>query len=394
MLKSLVVCIILLAACSPAAVQPENDSRSAPTALPPAWIESADVISLENVANIRYLGRLDSTGSPSTIFAHALSPDGTRLAGLDNEQLVTWDLVNGGVVYSTGRGDANQIFYSPDKTEIYTITPEGITSIYNADTGVPQNSLNLIDNFNGITVFDAENGWLAAGSLSGDVRVWDPLERQSLATIDAHQLQVTALAFSLDGERLATAGEEGTVKIWDWRNRQLIASLDDDRFAIALRFSPDSSQLAAGNRENTRLIHTADGSLARIIDTGPGGIDALTYSPDGQYLVSGGAVPDMSIWDPQTGNLIARLPGVGGDRVWAVFSPDSTLLATSLLGGRPALWNMTTISGQTVNRADLDTQGNLILNIDWTYDNRLLVLFGVTNGVYIWGIGPAATETS
>jgi WD40 repeat protein len=96
----------------------------------------------------------------------------------------------------------------------------------------------------------------------------------------------------------------------------------------------------------------------------------------------------MSLWDPQTGNLVARLPGVGGDRVWAVFSPDGTLLATSLLGGKPALWNITTISGQTVNRADLDTQGNLILNVDWTQDNRLLVLFGLTNGVYIWGIGP------
>lgn len=392
MLKFLYVCMILLAACSPSINQPANDSRSAPTSQPPAWIESADVISLENVADIRSLGRLDSTGPPSTIFAHALSPDGTRLAGLDNEQLIVWDLVKGSVVYGTGRGEANQIFYSPEKTELYTLTSDGIASILNADTGVAQNSLNLIDNFNGVTAFDMDNGWLAVGSLSGSVRVWDPLERRSLATIDAHQLQITALAFSSDGERLATASSEGTVKIWDWRNRQLIATLEDDRFAIVLRFSPDGSQLAAGNRENTRLINTADGRVDRSIDTGTGGVDALVYSPDGQYLVSGGSVQDMSLWDPQTGNLIARLPGVGGDRVWAVFSPDGTLLATSRLGGRPTLWNMTTISGQTVNRADLDTQGNLILNVDWTSDNRLLVLFGVTSGVYIWGIGPASNE--
>ncbi len=392
MLKSLIICMILLAACSPSIEPPENDSRSAPTSQPPAWVESADVISLENVANIRYLGRLDSTSTPSTIFAHALSPDGTRLAGLDNEQLVVWDLVKGSVVYATGRGKANQIFYSPEKTELYTITPTGIAAVYNADTGTPQTDLNLIDNFNSIITFDAENGWLAVGSLRGEVRVWDPLERQSLATIDAHQLQITALAFSSDGERLATAGEEGTVKIWDWRNRQLIATLEDDRFAIALRFSPDGSQLAAGNRENTRIIDTTDGSVERIIDTGNGGVDALVYSPDSKYLVSGGTAPDMSLWDPQTGALVARLPGVGGDRVWAVFSPDGTLLATSLLGGRPSLWNITTISGQTVNRADLDTQGNLILNVDWTPDNRLLVLFGLTNGIYIWGIGPTANE--
>lgn len=392
MLKCLVVCIILLSACSSDTTPPISDSRSAPTSQPPAWVESADVITLENVANIRYLGRLDSTGAPSTIFAHALAPDGTRLAGLDNEQLVVWDLVKGSAIYGTGRGDADQIFYSPEKTEIYTINPDGIVTIYNANTGVTQNNLNLINNFNGIVSFDAENGWLAAGSLSGDVRVWDPLERRSLVTINAHRLRIMALAFSPDGERLATTGEEGTVKIWDWRNRQLIASLEDDRSAIVLRFSPDGSQLAAGNRENTRLINTADGSVARIIDTRPGGVDVLVYSPDGKYLVSGGAVQDMSIWDPRTGNLVARLPGVGGDRAWAVFSPDGTLLATSVLGGRPALWNMTTINGQTVNRADVDTQGNQILDLDWTPDNRLLVLFGLTNGVYIWGIGPTANS--
>jgi len=394
MLKFLLICMVVLAACSPSAEQPVDGGRNAPTAQPPAWVESADVITLENIADIRYLGRLDSTSTPSTVFAHAIAPDGTRLAGLDNEQIIVWDLIKGSVVYSTGRGDANQIFYSPEKTEIYALGPNGIAIVYNADSGVTQTSLNLIDNFNEITAFDAESGWLAVGSLSGDVRVWDPLERQSLATIDAHQLQITALGFSSDGEMLATAGEEGMVKIWNWRSRELIATLEDDRPALKLRFSPDGSQLAAGNRENTRIVNTSDGSVARVVDSGTGGVDALTYSPNGKYLVSGGAVQDMSIWDPQTGSLVARLPGIGGDRVWAVFSPDGTILATSVLGGRPSLWNMTSISGQTVNRADIDTQGNQILNLDWTPDNRLLVLVGLTNAVYIWGIGPAANADS
>jgi WD40 repeat protein len=136
-----------------------------------------------------------------------------------------------------------------------------------------------------------------------------------------------------------------------------------------------------------RLWSLADGSLERIVDTGPGGVDALVYSPDGKYLLSGGAVADMSIWDPQTGNLVARLPGVGGDRVSAAFSPDGSLLVTSVLGKPASLWNMTTINSQTVSRADLDTQASLVFSVDWTPDNRLITLFGVTSAVYIWGIG-------
>lgn len=380
--------LFLLAACGGGNPTPDDtaNSRNAPTSEPPAWVESADVITLDNVPNLRYLGRLDSPSEPSTIFAHSLSPDGTRLAGLDNEQLVVWDLITGETVFATARSSATHVYFSPDKTEVYTLTPEGVITIYDANNGTTQNTFNAVDNYNETKAFYAEDGWLAFGSLRGQVKIWDPLERTALGTIDAHDLRITALAFSVDGRLLATAGEEGTVKVWDWEGRELLNTLPDNTTVTALRFAPDNSQLAVGTRQNMRLWSLADSALERVIDTGPGGVELMAYSPDGRFLVTGGTPQDMTVWDPQSGAVVARLPEIGRDRVSMAFSPDGRLLLTAVLGGQATLWNMTTLTNSTVNRADLSTEG-LVYNVDWTNDNRLLTIFGSTGGVYIWGIG-------
>lgn len=385
------LCFIFLIAASGCAANPAPpvDSRAAPTPPPPPWVDSSAAIALDNIAAIQYLGRLDADSIPSTIFAHALSPDGTRLAGLNNEQLIVWDLITGSIVFSTGRAGAVQVFFSPEKTEVYTLSIDGSGVIRDAETGAQNNSFSAIDDHNGVVAFDPENGWLAVGSLGGDVRIWDPVERRAVATLEAHRLQITALAFSADGERLATAGEEGSVKVWNWRTRELMTTFEDEAAALSLSFSPDGAQLAAGKGQDTRLWPLSEEQPELSLDTGAGGIEVLRYSPDSQYLLSGGAgVPDMSLWSAADGRLAAKLPGVGGDRVSAAFSPDGSLVVTSALSGSASLWNLSSIRGQSLERADLDTRGAAILAVDWSADNRLITLFGALTSVYLWGIGP------
>lgn len=386
MRRCLLLTLLLLAACAPPA---PADPRIVPTLPPPAWVESAAPITLDNVARLAYLGRLDSLDEPSTIFAHALSPDGTRLAGLDNSQLIVWDLLSGAALYGTARGAAVRVFYAPDKTEVYTLDTEGQVRALDVVRGLDQGGFAGHPAYNTVAAYYDRDGWLALGGLDGTVKVWDPLAREALVTLAAHRLQVRALAFSDDGRLLATAGEEGVVRVWDWEQRAEIAAFDDGQTAESLRFAPAANQLAVGLREVIRLHPLAPGGQALTLNAGLDGVAVLVYAPSGAQFVSGGEA-DFSVWNPQSGALMARLTGSGGQRAAAVFAPDSAMLLTSAMGGLTALWNMTTITAQTVNSAPINTGGASIFDVNWTGDQRLLTLFGARGSVQVWGIGPAA----
>lgn len=387
------ICLLigLLAACQGAVTPISENIRPGDVVSAPEWREGINPVTLENVDQLAYIGRLSPPGDPSTQFESAISPDGTRMTALNTNNLVAWDLVTGDVVFSTARSEASHVFYAPDKTEIYTLNSEGVLLIHDANTGALKDDLLAHPNFNNIVGFHADNGWMAVGGLDGSVKVWDPFERISRVTIDAHTLQVLGLAFSSDGSLLATAGQERVVTVWDWAARTALISVSDlkgDPVQVAI--SPDSTQLAVATLDEARLYSLPDGTLQHTLSIGRGGAtDIMRFSPDGRYLLNSGQAADMTLWDVQNGAPAAQLPGVGGLRTSAAFSPDGAMLLTNVFEGETALWKTADITDAQIGRAALAVGTDQIIHVDWTPDGRLLLLFDASGPVYVWGI-PAA----
>ena len=56
---------------------------------------------------------------------------------------------------------------------------------------------------------------LASASADNTVKVWDAATGQESLTLKGHTSEVNSVAFSLDGKRLASASTDKTVKVWD-----------------------------------------------------------------------------------------------------------------------------------------------------------------------------------
>ncbi|XWX03123.1 hypothetical protein VZO05_11480 [Aggregatilineales bacterium SYSU G02658] len=394
---------VLLAACSAPPQPDRNEPMPTPRALdtplptlPPPPFQAADTrITAQNAEQLRYLGRLSTDAArPSSIFAHTISLDGTRLAALNNDLLVVWNLTTGVVAFTKGRLGATRVFYSPDKVEIYTLGAEGLVRVHNADTASDLNQFQLGVAYSGASAFYEEEGWLAVGGLDGRLQVWDTPARQSLSRWDAIRAQITAVAFDTTGERLLSAADDGTVQVWDWRARRLIASYRTQfPNVVAVAFSPDGSQFSLVTPFYLETYSLRENRFLWTIEIGVSDTsDVFRYSPDGRFVLTGGnEETPITVLNAADGTVKAQLPQTTGTRTAARFSADGALLATTVLDGQVTLWNIAEATEDTIPSARLLVGSTRITGVEWSGDGFTLAFFDANGQVYLWGIRRANT---
>lgn len=396
----------LLAACGGTPTDPDSpvsfvETRIPPTLEAPLFREARLPVTRDNAAQIAYLGRLDPPEPIGTVFAAALAPDSTRLVGLTADALAVWDVLTGQLVMQTARYDASAVYYAPDKTELYLITPfpDALqVTVLDAETGA-QTATFIAHDQPTTWTYNTDEGWLAVGGADGTLRIWDPLTRAALVTLeptDGVVRPLTALVFLPGGERLAAA-DTGFARVWDWRNRVVTAEvpLDGDQ-VTALVASPgagaEAGTLVLATQTDARLWQYASAAddATRRLDTG-GAPEIIAFAPDGTRLLAGGPALGFNLWNFPDLTLAGRLPEATGSRVSAAFTADGLLATTALTAdlqavtGDVSLWDTGQAAVQTIPRAVLPVDAPIFRAV-WTDDQRLLVLFSTTGPVYLWGI--------
>lgn len=88
--------------------------------------------------------------------------------------------------------------------------------LWNANTGELIKNLKEHDVVVSSVVFSPDGNLIVSGTESGEIRVWDAQTGEHLKTLEGHTGGVSSLAFSADGKILASGRTDGTILLWDF----------------------------------------------------------------------------------------------------------------------------------------------------------------------------------
>ena len=192
---------------------------------------------------------------------------------------------------------------------------------------------------------------VATGDVAGVAHVWQPGTGEQRLRLE-HEKAVGAIAFSPDGALLATAEQDGVAHLWNAETgveRARLAQIDGEPLVM---FSPDGTRLATvawtaeSGPEAEHVFHlwnTATGDLtASLVHPGDSDWRPPSFSPDGQRLATTGPDETVRVWDVPTGAEMMALPEPWG--AYSVdFSPDGKRLATGARWeGEIRIWDLGT----------------------------------------------------
>jgi WD40 repeat protein len=125
---------------------------------------------------------------------------------------------------------------------------------------------------------------------------------------------------------------------------QLFVSTGADTYISAVTFSPDGQYVLTGNgsERNATLWNALTGKKIRNFDHHKD-VLAVAYSPDGKYIVTGSGDNTASLWDAATGKEVRRFIGdVRKVTTSVAFSSDGKYVLTGSLDKMARLWDVTT----------------------------------------------------
>ncbi|MFI6094690.1 helix-turn-helix domain-containing protein [Lentzea sp. NPDC051213] len=307
------------------------------------------------------------------------------------------------------------VAFNSDGTVLATAGWDRTARLWDTTTGNVLATLTHADLVNAVA-FDRNSKLLATAGKDRTVRLWDLTDMREVAVLP-HSDAVVSLAFNPAADQLVTGSWDGTARLWDLNGNA--RPLPGHTGAVqAVAFSPDGQTVATAGQDRVVRLSPVGGGEPRVLSGHTDAVRGLAFSADGR-LASTGVDRTVRVWDLAkpadplvlTGHTAPVVAATFAGGALATASDDHTVRLWDLPGGllqahSDSVYAVAT-SGKLVATGSYDREvrlwqdgrlltvltgpGDAVNSVAFSPDGKVLLAASADHRVHRWDIIDPAT---
>ncbi len=227
-----------------------------------------------------------------------------------------------------------------------------------------------------------EGDRIASGSSDNTVQVWNAADGRQAYTYRGHTSAMHAVAWSPEGDRIASGSSDNTVQVWNAADgRQVYTYRGHSGTVYAVAWSPDGKSIASGSLDNTvQVWNAADGGQAYTYHGHTDIVGAVAWSPDGIRIASGSLDNTVQVWNAADGGQAYTYHGHTNAVHAVAWSPDGVRIVSGSGDKTVQVWNAADGRQVYTYRGHNDS----MYAVAWSPDGVRIASGSVDKTVQVW----------
>jgi len=194
---------------------------------------------------------------------------------------------------------------SRDKTALVWQLPKT-----NENWALPQARLIGHNHFVSSASISSDSSYVLTSSWDKTLRLWNVANHTTKTLFKGHTKDVLDVTFSPDNRRIISCGRDNTVRVWNVIG-EVAMELKTPSWATCVSCAPlatpqDPLIFAVGLWDGNVIVYKLTDKVEELhtIHAHDGRCQSVAFTPDGQWLITGGSDRKVVLWNSQTGEKI------------------------------------------------------------------------------------------
>nr|MDZ8288938.1 WD40 repeat domain-containing protein [Nostoc sp. ChiSLP01] len=232
--------------------------------------------------------------------------------------------------------------------------------------------------------FSPDGNFIASGSSDSTICLWNINGNPTAQFLLGHEQEVNCLAFSPDGKFIVSGSIDGILCLWNLQGNLITLPWQGhEEGVIAVAFSSNSDSIVSVGFDGTVCLCDLQGNVITQPWRGhKEGVISVAFSPNGDSIVSVGFDGTVCLWDLQ-GNAITQPWHKHEAKIICVaFSPDRKFIISGSSDSTVRLWD---IQGNPIGQPWRGHEGR-VNSVAFSPDGKFIVSGSCDRTIRLWDI--------